>query len=615
MKISFKYYTYLLLMILGLSSTLTSCTDDLNVTPGDDDEFLSEAFYADPSSYKQVLAKLYGGMYLGGNDGDGDADIAGLRGDFSSYLRLIYVNQEVPTDEATIAWADGNLPSMSMQTWTPANEFIYGIFSRSYFEIGQCNEFLRQTTEEKLSSRGVDSNLKAEIQQFRAEARFLRAYSYFQLMDLFGNVPITTENDPVGFYYPQQKPRAEVFAFLESELKALDSELVDSKMNEYGRVDKAAAKFLLAKIYLNAQVYINVEKNAEAATLCDEIIASSGYTFANVPYRNLFTADNNTNGSQSEFIFPLVADGIAINAVGSGISFILHAAIGGSMDAATQGMNGGWGGIRTRKEFLSNFSNPTGSFDYYQTNEKNFATQTGTLVNDNNVQFDSNNLVQGDPGFDANKTYKFNYATGLITLQGNPVSLPSGSNQKVVLLGKQQVWSNDSRIMTYTPGQTLDITQFGVFTSGYALTKFSNLNANYTPSKSTEFPNTNFPVFRLTDAYLMYAEATLRGASTGNPAKALDYVNAIRTRAKASVITSSQLNLPFILAERGRELYWENHRRNDLIRFGLFTGGNYNWQWKGGIYNGTSTSDIYNLMPIPSRAIQANPTLQQNPGY
>src|SRR6187431_2572610 len=100
MKISFKHISYFLLLILGLNLTLISCTSDLNVTPKDDDEFLSDTFFQDPSSYKQVLAKLYAGLYVGGNDGDGQADISGLGGDFSSYLRLLFVTQELPTDEA-----------------------------------------------------------------------------------------------------------------------------------------------------------------------------------------------------------------------------------------------------------------------------------------------------------------------------------------------------------------------------------------------------------------------------------------------------------------------------------------------------------------------------------
>ncbi|KQO34503.1 hypothetical protein ASF10_01965 [Flavobacterium sp. Leaf82] len=542
MKISFKYISYFFLFVLGLSMTLTSCTDDLNVTPKDDDEFLSETFFQDPASYKEVLAKLYAGLYVGGNDGDGDAavpgkspDIAGLGGDFSSYLRLLFVTQEFTTDEAIIAWADGTLPTLNAQTWSPANEFLEGTFSRAFYHISVANEFLRQTTDEKLTARGVDANLKADIANFRAEARFLRAFSYYNLMDLFGNVPITTEKDPVGFFYPEQKTRAEVFAFVESELKDLDNSLVAPRANEYGRVDKTAAKFLLAQVYLNAKVYIGVDKNNEAATLCNEIITGSGYTFANVPYRYLFSADNNRNGAQSEIIFPIVGDGNAIRATGGGMSFIMHASIGGSMDAASRGMDGGWQGIRTRREFVNLFPDATATAD-----------NRGTF---------------------------------------------------------------------YTNGQSKDINNVSTFTDGYAVTKYINKNADGSAAQRNDIPDIDFPMFRLTDAYLMYAEATLRGASSGNIATALGYVNQIRARANAQAITLPQLTLDFILDERGRELFWECHRRTDLIRFGKFSGASKIWQWKGGSVNGNATESFRDLMPIPARNIQANPTLKQNPGY
>jgi hypothetical protein len=541
MKISFKYISYFFLFVLGISMTLTSCTDDLNVTPKDDDEFLSETFFQDPKSYKEVLAKLYAGLYVGGNDGDGDAaipgknpDIAGLGGDFSSYLRLLFVTQEFPTDEAIIAWADGTLPTLNSQTWSPANEFLEGTFSRAFYHISVANEFLRQTTDDKLTARGVDANLKADIAKFRAEARFLRAFSYYNLMDLFGNVPITTENDPVGFFYPVQKSRAEVFAFVESELKDLDNSLVASKQNEYGRVDKTAAKFLLAQIYLNSKVYTGVDRNSEAATLCSEVI-NSAYTFADVPYRYLFSADNNTNGAQAEFIFPIIGDGNAIRATGGGMSFIMHASIGGSMNAASRGMDGGWQGIRTRREFVNLFPDET--------------------------------------------------ATG------------------------------DNRGTFYTDGQSKDIANVGTFTDGYAVTKYINKKADGSAAQRNDIPDIDFPMFRLTDAYLMYAEATLRGASTGNITTALGYINKIRTRANAQTISAQNLTLDFILDERGRELFWECHRRTDLIRFGKFSGGSKTWQWKGGSMSGQSTESYRDLMPIPARNIQANPTLKQNPGY
>ncbi len=532
MKTIVTKFSYLFLLIVGINLTLISCTEELNVTPKDDDEFLAENFFKDPASYKQVLAKLYAGLYVGGNDGDGTADIGGIGGDFSSYLRLLFTMQEIPTDEAIIAWADGNLPSLNTQKWDANNEFLYGMFSRSFYQISLCNEFLRQSSDEKLTERGVSSELKAEIQFFRAESRFLRAFFYSQLMDLYGKVPITTELDPVGIFYPVQKSRTEVFNYIESELKDLETKLKDSKTNEYGRVDKTAAKFLLAKLYLNAKVYTGTAKNDEVIIYTNDIMNNSDYSFANVEYRFMFSADNNTNGSQNEIIFPIVSDGLKIRATGAGMSYIMHASTGGDMSAADRGMDGGWQGLRTRREFVNLFPDVTSTAD---------------------------------------KRGKF-----------------------------------------FTTGQTLNIATIGEFKSGYGVVKYINKKADGSAAQAIDIPDTDFPMFRLADVYLMYAEATLRGGANGDIPKAVSLVNKLRTRAQAtSISNNSNFNLDFILDERGRELYWECHRRTDLIRFGKFSGGDKLWQWKGGVENGTATMPYRDLMPIPQRAIQANPTLKQ----
>jgi hypothetical protein len=175
--------------------------------------------------------------------------------------------------------------------------------------------------------------------------------------------------------------------------------------------------------------------------------------------------------------------------------------------------------------------------------------------------------------------------------------------------------TGDKRGTFYTDGQSLDINNVSTFTDGYAVTKFINVNSDGSKAQRPDVPDTDFPMFRLSDAYLMYAEATVRGASTGNVGTAVGYINQIRNRAGATNITAGDLTLDFLLAERGRELFWECHRRTDLIRFGKFTGGSKIWQWKGGVMAGTSTESFRDLMPIPARTIQANPTLKQNPGY
>lgn len=174
--------------------------------------------------------------------------------------------------------------------------------------------------------------------------------------------------------------------------------------------------------------------------------------------------------------------------------------------------------------------------------------------------------------------------------------------------------TDDRAHLFWTQGHTYEMDNYKTWTNGYPSIKFRNTNFNGS-SILTDFSGTDFPLYRLADAYLIYAECSLRGASGTNAAQALDYVNAVRTRSHASTITSGELTLDFILDERGRELNFEGHRRTDLIRFGKFTGGSYIWPWKGGVVNGTSIPDTYKVFPIPLTALQANTNLSQNTGY
>lgn len=511
--------------------SMTSCTKELDKIEIDEDIYSSEVFYQDEASYKQFLAKLYAGLAISGQKGpnDDDSDIQGINSGFGQYLRAYWVMNEITTDEAIIAWADGNLPSLNNHTWASNNEFIYAMFSRCMYQVSITNEFLRQTTADKLNSRNVSAATRAQIVNFRAEARFLRAFSYWHLMDMFGNVPFTTESDEVGFSFPPQKSRAFIFDFIVSELNSIDSDLLASGANEFGRVDKIAGKMLLAKVYLNAQVYINQNKFAEASAALAPVLSSTYSINTSSSYGKVFMADNDSNGSQTEMIFPIRYSGLNTQTYG-GTTFITHAAVGGSMNPASFGINGGWFGLRTRQEFYNKFA--------------------------------------GDP-----------------------------------------------RGMFYTSGQTLSIGNIGNFGDGYAVQKYKNIKSTGGAGSDTSgnFVDIDFPVFRLADAYLMYAELAARGQ--GSASQAATYVNTIRTRAGAAAITAGDITLDFVLDERGRELYWEGHRRQDLIRFGKYTGSTYNWQWKGGVQAGTSIDDKFKIFPIPATAIGSNPTLQQNPGY
>jgi len=173
---------------------------------------------------------------------------------------------------------------------------------------------------------------------------------------------------------------------------------------------------------------------------------------------------------------------------------------------------------------------------------------------------------------------------------------------------------DDRASLFHTDGHNYEMSDYKAWADGYPSTKFRN-TFYHGSSNATSFSSTDFPLFRLADAYLIYAECAVRGAAGADMATALSYVNAVRDRSNASLVSQSDLTLDFILDERARELNLEGHRRSDLIRFGKFTGNSYLWPWKGNTLNGTSIPDTYRLFPIPLTALEANENLTQNPGF
>lgn len=520
--------------ILVLALTLGACTDDLDQSnPQSEGNPSVDELYSNPAAYKQTLAKLYAGLATTGQNGPaGSPDISGIDEGASQYIRGLWLMNELSTDEAIIGWNDNTIKDFHYQTWSATDLFINATFSRLDFQVKSCNEFLRQTTDEKLDSRGVSGELRTEIATYRAEARFLRALSYWHFLDLFGGrVGLVTENDPTSFFLPEQVTANQMFEFIDAELTEVEALMKAPRTNEYPRADRAAAWMLHAKLYMNARVYIGTERSADAVTFLDQIIGS-GYSLHN-DYRQLFIADNDRNGAQNEVIFAVAFDGLNTKTYG-GTTFLVHAPVGGTMVPAEFGINGGWGGIRTTSAFVNKF-------------------QTGTI---------------------------------------------------------------DQRSNFHTDGQSLAIGDVGNFNDGYAVKKFKNvdINGNAGSDASGDFVDTDFPMFRLADVYLMYAECALRGG--GNVGTGITYVNLLRQRAYGNTSGNvSSIDLQFILDERARELHWEGHRRTDLVRFGKFTGGSYVWPWKGNTANGSPTPSFRNIYPIPSNALAANSKLIQNSGY
>src|SRR5258705_10271674 len=199
--------------------------------------------FNDLNSYRALLAKAYAGLAVTGQRGQfGQSDITFPDEGFTQYIRLWWEMQELPTDEAVIAWGgDAGLTELNTQSWGPNNIFPQMMYYRIFFQVPITNEFLRQTTDAKLASRGVPAALRDTIRTYRAEARFLRALSYWHAIDLFGSVPLIKETDPVGAAPPPQATRSDIYDFIVSELNDIKPDLPAVGANSYGRATAPAA--------------------------------------------------------------------------------------------------------------------------------------------------------------------------------------------------------------------------------------------------------------------------------------------------------------------------------------------------------------------------------------
>ena len=524
-KIKYMALALATAMIMGAAS---SCVKDLDVTPIDPNTTLPEDVLDSQDAYTQLLAKCYQGLACSSSSGpSGDADIEGVDGGYGQYIRALFHLEELSTDEAVCCWNDGNLYDIHNMNWTSSNEFVGAMYYRIFYQISLCNEFIRRSNASSIEGYTLKG-------AYIAEARALRLLSYYHAIDLFGNVPFATEEQSVGSTGAEQISRADLFDWMVSECKSLidGSDLAEAGKNEYGRCDKGMVMMILAKLYLNAEVWKGEAMYDKAAEICEQIIAK--YPL-HENWRDLFLADNhlctaNTTYNGDEIIFAVEQDGLLTQSYGA-TNYIIFSCTGGDMDVASVGISSGWGGLSMTGAFTSKFDDNDARATFYKS--------------DKYAQY-IDEIRREDDG-----------------------------------------WSN-----------------------GWKAMKFLNVNRDGSAAQANGFVDTDFPVFRSADAYLMYAECAARGAA--DKTKGQQYLNDVRARAGMGELA---LTLDNIIDERGRELYYECVRRQDLIRFGLFTSGDYLWEFKGGVQAGQAVDDHFNLYPITSGDTNANGNLQQNPGY
>jgi len=510
------------LMTLLILISFIACTEDLDRFPTN--ALTNEKQFSTVDGYKQAMVSAYI-QFAGANN---------------FFYRDFFELQEVTTDEIVNTWGDHQETTLN---WSSEHDQSTGVYQSGLYLITLCNNFIIESEASLVSSRGLSDAEQQEVEIFKNEVRFIRAYAYWMLMDLFGNPTFATEETLKNGEVPGQILRADLFNYIESELKEIEPTMVDARANEYGRADKAAVWSLLSRLYLNAETYTGSQKYTEAITYSKKVI-DAGYSLEQ-NHQWLMLGDNYQN--TNEFIYTFNYDNEKVRTWGGTNTYSLGAA---GVTASVNGMSSSWNLYRVTQSIPALFPSNNPSID-----------KRAVFWTENN---ESSRTIEVE-------------------------SLPNSLN-------------------------------------GYSVYKYRNVTRDGSSiNQENTFNNLSdidFPVFRLAEMHLIYAEAVLRGGSGGDINTALSHINKIRGRAydnnpnsTQGNITSAELDLDFILDERARELLWEGFRRTDLIRYNKFTTSDYLWAWKGGVKNGAAVDAKFRLFPIPITDLLANPNLKQNTGY
>ncbi len=550
--------------MIGLG--MTSCVQDLDLEPNDPN--LVDT--SDPNFKENSLAMCYLGIACSGISGPGSSYVADVDAGTSAYLRLMFTLNEFCTDECIWIWPDAGVSDITACTWGANNGLIQAAYYRLMGHIAVCNQFLYNTKD--------DADEKTL--EMRAEARVLRAYSYYNMMDLFGASSFCTE-ETIG-QDPVQISRADLYKWIETELVDIVDNKKISENPVYGRVGLDGAEALLARLYLNGAVFSGEDRYADCQIRCENIIKRhqgggfEGSGLAN-HYHYLFCADNHdympggANKAENEILFGIAFDADMTQSYG-GPTFIVASTISNThyLPRQNYGCSAEWSCLRGCAEMAARF--PGAATETQDVRDDLWLKGVMPAGEDNNGAWDAEDYSDRFVGF-----------TGAWGTTGG------------------------NAIIKFT-GRTRNAAQDGGW----------NWNADGTPGWAvTSFSNTDQPVIRLADVYLMYAESYVNG-QVGDRAKALEYINLVRRRAGAPETNAQGLTKEGIMNERSRELYLESTRRTDLVRNGMFAGPTQTiWQYKGSISNnnGTRIAAHMNLYPIPQAVINSQPEFQQNPGY
>ncbi|WP_205509006.1 RagB/SusD family nutrient uptake outer membrane protein [Longitalea arenae] len=486
-----------------------------------------------------------------------------------------FFQQTYSTDEGIMParggnWYDGGQNmEMHYHTWTKDNGYLNGNWYWLSTIIGVVNQQLNILGRTQPEGAAKDQNL--------AELKMVRALAYFFMMDNYGNVPIYTT---YGDFTPRDKsPRAEVFAFIEKEIKdAIPNLSTAVNTATYGRFTQYGAYALLAKMYLNAEYYTGTKMYNECIAACDNIINSGKFSIASMAnYLRAFYPSNGPTavGSKEEFIFAIPYDPTFTNTFPfRSANYHARYDVPRSMGKVAPGAGYNYfnipyvpgGPASTLPEFYRHFNDPNDIRNKQWLAGKQTLPDgvTPLTITTTKAGYDSKTFA-GD-----NTPYTFQLElTPNIVLRQSTATFDVGNDE----VG----WNMGYRNIKFYPDAT----------------------------SATRDQNNDIPIFRYSDIVLMKAEAILRGGAVTLGQTALSLANNLRANRTISPAWSN-ITLDSIYNERSREFAWEAWHRNDMIRFGKYEG---KWGFK------TNAEEYRRIFPIPTNAFAVNPQLTQNPGY
>ena len=547
-----------------------SCADELNIKS------------VDPHNYptytvEGLLAKQYATLGLTGQKGPaGIADLSGDEGE-SGFIRTVFNLQELMTDETLWAYQDNEaIAPITHMNWTKDNARVNWTYQRLIFNITLYNQFITEQTG-KLEEDKV------------AEVRFLRALNYYYFLDLYRKAPF---KDTFDDSLPVEKSGVDLYNWLDTELTNIEPLMAEvgayNNSENFGRADRGAAYALHARLALNSAVYTDgqVKDYQKAIDYCDKIIDSNKYDLCRNEkngysgYQQLFMGDNDKNPeAMKEIIFPIRQDGVKTRAY-AGTSYLVNAtSIAGMPYVST---SDAWKCLFARVDLVKKFfSNEEDMPKAEKEDLINNPTKEQVIAKDNEKHISTADVIA-----------------------------KAKDDRALLYMG---IGGCDGKVRTLTPGDAIT----GPL-NGASIVKWSNFHADGEAQHHQNYSDTDFPMFRLAEIYLTRAEAKFRLGDVnkvGNDGKkALDDIQYVQDRAHRKA-RATGVDDQTLIDEWCREFYMEGRRRSDLVRFGLFTGSKYLWNFKGGVSNGSGIESYYDIYPIPGNETKNNPNMTQNPKY